>query len=78
MPGCRLSDQEQVLVFHRYMYLAKFVFWILPQESYPVALVVVVWRLSFSCCGQVAKLGLGFQLLVNRQRGVDYKLLNPC
>jgi len=35
-------------------------------------LVVSVWRLLFSCCDQVAKLGLG------RQQSVDYKLLNPC
>ena len=43
-----------------------------------MALVVSVWRLSFSCCDQVAKLGLDFQPLVRRQRSVDYKLLNPC
>ena len=55
--------------------LARFL--ILLQESYPVALVVSVWRLSFSC-DQVAKLGLGFQPLVRRQRSADYKLLNPC
>ena len=35
-----------------------------------MALVVGVWRLSFSCCDQVAKLGLGFQPLVHRQRSV--------
>ena len=42
-------------------------FWILLQESYPVALVVGVCRLSFSCCDQLAKLGPGFQPLVHHQ-----------
>ena len=42
-----------------------------------MALVLEVWRFSFSCCDKVAKLGLGFQPLVYRQRSVDYKLLIP-